>query len=92
MWTGRASDDVATKLAMRGFGARDLSLGLGLALAIERGTSVRSWLEGGALADSADAIGTLSAWNEMSKPRALFWLASQIGCACLGMRLADSLD
>ena len=91
-WTGDRSEGVITTLAMRGMGARELALGLGTLLAIERGAPVRGWLEAGVLSDSADAAGTLMQWGELGTPRALFWLTTEVGAAWAGSRLAQVLD
>lgn len=91
-WTGEDPRGVTSNLAVRGMGARDLALGVGLLLAIERGSSVRGWLEAGALVDSADAAGTLAQWGSLGTPRALVLLAGEIAAALFGSRLAQSLD
>ena len=91
-WTGERTEDVTTNLAVRGMGARDIGLGLGLVFALERGGSTRGWLEAGAVADGGDAFGTLAAWGDLPKSRALFWLAAEVGATVLGLRLAQSLD
>jgi hypothetical protein len=92
LWTGRSGEDVPTTLALRGMGARDIALGLGLALALERGAPVRGWLEGGALSDAADAVGTLSVWRDLPTWKAALLFASEVGAAYLGSQLAQSMD
>ncbi len=92
VWTGEDIRGATSYLAVRGMGARDLALGVGLLLAIERGGSVRGWLEAGALADSADAAGTLMQWGSLGTPRALALMAGEVGAAVMGSRLAQSLD
>lgn len=91
-WTGEDADGVTSNLALRGMGARDVALGLGTLVAIERGAPVRGWLEAGVLSDSADAAGTLMQWGSLGTPRALFWLTTEVGAAFIGSRLAQSLD
>jgi hypothetical protein len=44
-----------TRLFARMVGARDLSLGLGVLLALDRGAPVRGWLEASAVVDGIDA-------------------------------------
>ena len=44
-----------TRLFARMVGARDLGLGLGLLVALDRGTPVRGWLEASAVVDGIDA-------------------------------------
>lgn len=92
MWTGEETRDVTTGLAVRGAGARDAVLGAGLLIALERGAPVRGWLEAGAVADAADAFGTLVTWRDVPKWRAVLLLASEGGSAYLGSRLSQSLD
>ena len=91
-WTGEHSHETTSALALRGMGARDLALGVGILAALERGAPVRGWLEAGVLSDAADAVGTLTEWKELGTPRALFWLAAELGTAWFGSRLAQSLD
>jgi hypothetical protein len=45
----------ATPLFARMVGARDLGLGLGVLIALERGAPVRGWLEASAVVDGVDA-------------------------------------
>jgi hypothetical protein len=45
----------ATRLFARMVGARDLGLGLGVLLALDRGAPLRGWLEASALVDGIDA-------------------------------------
>ena len=48
----------------RALGARDLALGLGVVIAIDRGAPVRGWLEASALSDAVDFLATLaSSWG-----------------------------
>jgi hypothetical protein len=92
MWVGARADEPVSKMAVRGFGARDAAIGLGLLHALDGGGSPRKWLEASAMADAADAIGTLGSWGDLPKPRAVLLLLSEVGAALMGMRLADSLD
>jgi len=46
----------ATRLFARMVGARDLALGLGVLLALDRGAPVRGWLEASAVVDGIDAV------------------------------------
>ena len=60
-WIGEDADRPAVKVLTRALGARDLALGLGVAVAIDRGAPVRGWLEGGAFSDAIDLAATLLA-------------------------------
>ncbi|MFL5865386.1 MAG: hypothetical protein ACJ780_32235 [Solirubrobacteraceae bacterium] len=61
----RPSDEIAPLFA-RMLGARDVALGLGTLVALDRGKPVRGWLEGCALADTADWISCVRARRDMS--------------------------
>jgi hypothetical protein len=53
--TGPDGATGATRLFARVAGARDLGLGLGVLLAMDRGAPVRGWLEASAVVDGIDA-------------------------------------
>jgi hypothetical protein len=59
--TGRAGSQGATRLFARMVGARDLGLGLGVLVALDRGAPVRGWLEASAVVDGIDAAACLLA-------------------------------
>jgi hypothetical protein len=92
MWIGGDADSRAVRVLARGLGARDLALGLGTAVALDRGAPVRGWLEGAALADGVDLVATLLAGDSIpSSTRrsvALIAGASLIACAALA-RVVD---
>jgi hypothetical protein len=92
MWIGRDADSRAVKVLARGLGARDVAIGLGTAVALDRGAPVRGWLEGAALADGVDLISTLLAGHSIpaGKRRAVVLIAgaSLIACAALA-RVVD---
>jgi hypothetical protein len=54
MWVGDYARPAGARVLGRAFGARDLALGLGVVVALDRGAPVRGWLEACALADAAD--------------------------------------
>lgn len=61
-WIGRDADAVGTTAAVRGLGARDVALGVGLLAASNPGDDHRDlhrWLEAGIVADAADAAATV---------------------------------
>jgi hypothetical protein len=91
-WTGEQTTDATTDLAMKGMGARDIALGVGLVTALEKGAPVRGWLEGSALADAGDAVGTLVSWRDLPRGRGLLWFAAEAGAAVFGWQLAQRLD
>jgi hypothetical protein len=59
--TGRDGSEGGRGLFARMVGARDLGLGLGLLVALDRGAPVRGWLEASAVVDGIDAIACLLA-------------------------------
>jgi hypothetical protein len=91
-WTGETPDDGVSVLSLRGMAARDLALGTGLLIALERGVPARGWIEAGALSDAGDAVATLFDGSSMSRPRRLFWLLAEAGTALFGGWLASEVD
>jgi hypothetical protein len=59
--TGRGGSEGGTRLFVRMVGARDLGLGLGLLVALDRSAPVRGWLEASAVVDGLDAAACLLA-------------------------------
>ena len=90
MWTGEEAG-FPTKMAVRGLGARDVIIGAGLAAALESGRSASAWLQAGAAADAADALGTLGSARDLGVLRALGLLVVEASAALLGLSLAESL-
>jgi hypothetical protein len=58
-WFGDYSEDGATRIAMRGMGARELALGLALMRELTRGSSARALFAICATAESVDVLGSL---------------------------------
>ena len=87
----RRSEGVAPLFA-RMLGGRDIALGLGTVIALDRGKPVRGWLEGSALADAVDCVACVVARRDMS-PGA-FGAAAGLGgaSALLGGLLSRRLD
>lgn len=91
MGRGRPSDGMGPLFA-RMLGARDVALGLGTVIALDRGAPVRGWVEGSALADAADCISCVLARDDMS-PLAFRASAGLGGAsAILGVFLSRRLD
>jgi hypothetical protein len=59
--TGHDGSDGGMRLFLRMVGARDLGLGLGLLLALDRDAPTRGWLEASAVVDGIDAAACLLA-------------------------------
>lgn len=80
------------KVLARAFGARDLALGLGVVIALDRGAPARGWIEAGALSDAIDTCASLLAGNSI--PPSVRWpcVALGAGSAALGAYLAPQFD
>lgn len=91
MSRGRASNEISALFA-RMLGARDVALGLGTVIALDRGAPVRGWLEGSALSDTVDCVACVLARDDMS-PLA-FRASAGLGAASaiLGALLSGRLD
>jgi hypothetical protein len=91
-WLGRGMGRPTEKLLARSLGGRDIALGLGAILAMDRGAPTRGWLEAGGLADAGDLLGTLLAFRAL--PRFLRWamLLVMSGAVAAAGVLAPSVD
>ena len=91
-WIGSDARRRPVKVLARAFGARDLAIGLGIAIALDRGTPVRGWLEAGAMSDVIDTAASLLAGNSI--PPAIRWPCVALGAssAALAAKLARQFD
>jgi hypothetical protein len=89
--SGRRATGVEPLLA-RMLGARDLSLGLGTVIALDRGAPVRGWIEASAFSDAADFVSSLFSRSRMSTPAFTGTMALACGSAALGAVLSRRLD
>jgi hypothetical protein len=64
---GRDGSEGGTRLFARMVGGRDLGLGLGLLVALNRGAPVRGWLEASAVVDGIDATACLLARDHIRR-------------------------
>jgi peptide-methionine (R)-S-oxide reductase len=89
---GRRRSEGVAPLFARMLGGRDIALGLGTIIALDRGRPVRGWLEGSALADAVDCVACVLAREDMSP--AAFSAAAGLGAtsALVGALLARRLD
>jgi hypothetical protein len=92
IWLGERADEPVSKIGIRGIGARDVAIGLGILHSLDNGGSPRKWLEASVMADAADAISTLGSWRDLPRWRAFCSLVAEVGAAVLGVRLAEALD
>ena len=91
-WVGDDARRPGAKVLCRALGARDLALGLGVVIALDRGAPARGWLEASALADAMDFVATMLGGDEL--PPAGRWgvLGLAAGSAGLAAWLARSVD
>jgi hypothetical protein len=92
LWIGPESGRRAVKVLGRAFGVRDLALGLGVVIALERGAPVRGWVEGGVLSDAVDVTATLLAGDSIPPDVRRGALALGIGSSLVGAALSRTLD
>ena len=60
-WIGDASATPGAQALARGFGMRDVAIGTGALVALQRGGDARHWLLAGAASDFADLVATVIA-------------------------------
>jgi hypothetical protein len=87
----RESSGVAPLFA-RMLGARDVALGLGTVIALDRGAPVRGWVEGSAMSDAVDFLACLIARRHLSPLAFRGTLALGGSAAALGVYLSRRLD
>jgi hypothetical protein len=92
VWIGGDAIDHRVTILARALGARDAALGLGVAIALDRGAPVRGWLEACALADLADLAATALASRSIPPPLARGAMALAGGSALLCAVLSRTLD
>ena len=92
MWIGPDAARRPVKVLARAFGARDLAIGLGVVIALDRGTPVRGWIEAGALSDVIDTCASVLAGGSIHP--AIRWPAIALGAtsAATGAQLANEFD
>ena len=90
-WVGTDGRRPGARVIMRGFAARDLAIGLGLKLALDRGRPARGWIEAAILADAADFAATLIG-RRLPLLGRVGTLALAGAATALGASLASSVD
>ena len=90
--TARDGSDGGTRLFVRMVGARDLGLGLGLQIALNRDVPSRGWLEASAVVDGIDAAACLLARHHLRPIIFPGTLALAATGALLSAWLARELD
>lgn len=76
----------------RMLGGRDLALGLGTVIALDKGTPVRGWLEASAFADAGDCLTALLGRKQMSQTAFIGTLITASFSAAACVFLARRLD
>ena len=90
-WVG--DDDGPSRAVLgRALGGRDVALGLGLLSAANHDRHLRGWVEAAALADSADVVATLLAFDRLPRKGRLAVLAAAGGAAAAGWWAAARCD
>ena len=89
---GPDGDTGGTRLFLRVVGARDLGLGIGVLVALDRGAPVRGWLRASAVVDGLDAAGCLLARRHLRPSVFPAAAAAATAGALLSGWLAGQLD
>src|SRR5215213_5383875 len=92
MWIGPDAARRPVKVLARAFGARDLAIGLGVVIALDRGTPVRGWIEAGAFSDTINTCASLLAGGSIPPGIRLSAIAIGAGSAAAGAKLAPEFD
>ena len=92
MWIGPDAARRPVKVLARAFGVRDLAIGLGVVIALDRGTPARGWIEAGALSDTIDTCASLLAGSSIPPGIRLPAIAIGAGSAAAGAKLAPEFD
>ncbi len=85
-WVGSVADDRRAALVIRGFGARDLALGLGTLRAMARNEPLNGWVQMAALGDACDAVAGLAGASSVGVARTIPTVLSATAAAIVGMR------
>lgn len=92
LWPGDgAHASPAARFLARSTGVRDLAIGLGTFLAVEKNGPVRGWLEAGMLADAGDAAAVVLGIRSLPRRRAVLALTAALGTVVAGRRLVGAL-
>jgi hypothetical protein len=89
---GADGDSGGTRLLLRVLGARDLALGIGVLVAVDRDAPVQGWLRASAAVDALDAAGSLLARRHLRPTVFPAAAAAATAGALLSGWLAGQLD
>jgi hypothetical protein len=91
-WIGADAHRGPTSVLSRGFGGREIGLGLGTLLSLRDGLTTKHLLRAGVISDAADFFGTWAARRELPRTGAYGTLAIAGGAVAIGAALANRLD
>jgi len=83
-WVGDIASAPGAQTISVSLGARDLTMGAGSLLALERGGNARAWFAASAVCDAADAIATTSRRGALPSAGAIGVTALATGAALAG--------
>ncbi len=89
-WVGAVADDPRAALVIRGFGARDLALGLGTLRAMQRDEPLTGWVQMAAFGDACDAVAGIAGASSVGILRTIPTVVSAAAAAVLGARVASA--
>jgi hypothetical protein len=89
---GRDGSRPGVRALARMLGGRDLVLGLGVIIALDRGAPVRGWLEACAVADTVDLVACTLARDQIPPATYCPTVALAGGAALAGLWLSRRLD
>lgn len=89
--SGRPASGIEPPLT-RMVGARDIALGLGTVIALDRGAPVRGWLEAAAFSDGADCLWSLIGRSRLSSWAVRVTVVAGVASSAAGIYLSRRLD
>jgi hypothetical protein len=92
MWIGPPAASRPVKVLARAFGGRDLAIGLGIVIALDRGAPVRGWIEAGVLSDAIDTAASLLAGDSIHPGIRWPCIALGAGSTAVGASLAPQFE
>src|SRR4051812_47785502 len=90
-WVGDVAAQPGAQTISVSLGARDLAVGVGSLLALERGGNARSWFAASAVCDLADGVATFSRRDALPPAGAIGVTALAGGAALAGLWLLKDL-
>jgi hypothetical protein len=91
-WIGPVAASPGGRVLAMAFGARDLAIGAGAAVALHRGSGERGWLLASVFTDTVDALATFAARRALPSPGGPGTVALAAGSAAVGAWTAAALD